>query len=82
MLQKAFMRRPSPNPEVSEFNDIAPGTKPTIVVASTSSLPEQFIGLWVMHEPKMGTEIVNIVFVHGLGGSARETWTHYPSKIF
>ena len=25
---------------------------------------------------------VNVVFVHGLGGSATETWTHYPSKTF
>ena len=35
-----------------------------------------------MHEPTTGTKIVSIVFVHGLGGSAKETWTHYPSKIF
>lgn len=25
---------------------------------------------------------VDIIFVHGLGGSARETWTHRPSKQF
>ena len=28
------------------------------------------------------TTPVNVVFVHGLGGSARETWTHYPSNTF
>ena len=35
-----------------------------------------------MHEPKTETKIVNIVFVHGLGGAARETWTHQPSNTF
>ena len=25
---------------------------------------------------------VNVVFVHGLGGSATETWTHCPSNTF
>jgi len=25
---------------------------------------------------------VNVVFVHGLGGSMTETWTHYPSNTF
>jgi hypothetical protein len=45
-------------------------------------LPERPIGLHVLHESKTGTDIVSIVFVHGLGGSARETWTHYPSKTF
>ena len=25
---------------------------------------------------------VYVVFVHGLGGSATETWTHYPSNTF
>jgi hypothetical protein len=53
--------------------------------ASTSSLPACPIGLRVLHEPNtetMNVNTVNIIFVHGLGGSARETWTHYPSKTF
>ena len=26
--------------------------------------------------------IVTVIFVHELGGSATETWTHFPSKTF
>ena len=45
-------------------------------------MPERLLGLHVLHEPKTETDIVSIVFVHGLGGSATETWTHKPSEIF
>jgi hypothetical protein len=49
---------------------------------STSS--EHPIGLRVLHEPRetVNVNVVNIVLVHGLGGSARETWTHSPSNTF
>jgi hypothetical protein len=30
----------------------------------------------------MNVATVNIIFVHGLGGSATKTWTHYPSNTF
>jgi hypothetical protein len=49
---------------------------------TASNVADGLIGLRVIHEPKVGTDIVDIVFVHGLGGSARGTWTHYPSKTF
>jgi hypothetical protein len=81
-LQKLFKRKPKPNPEVSQSSESATGTEQTTTSSSRSSLPEQPIGLHVVHEPKTQTQIVGIVFVHGLGGSARETWIHSPSKIF
>ena len=56
--------------------------KRTATRATGTLLPKQLIGLRVLHEPKMGRNIVSMVFVHGLGGSARETWTHYPSEVF
>jgi hypothetical protein len=37
-------------------------------------------GLRVLHEPREQQNIVNLVFVHGLGGSALGTWTHPQSK--
>jgi hypothetical protein len=70
--QNIFKQKPKPQPE----------PLPTTAGASTTSLPEQPFGLQVVHEPKVRTKIVSIVFVHGLGGSARGTWTHSPSNIF
>src|SRR5204863_4525412 len=50
----------------------------------TSTLSEHAIGLRVLHEPRETTNVntVHIIFVHGLGGSARETWTHSSSNTF
>ena len=40
-------------------------------------------GLHVIHEPAPPeSPLYSIVFVHGLGGSARETWTHAESGGF
>jgi len=57
-------------------------TGPT--TASKSASSKHFIGLRVLHEPQGATNgnTVNVVFVHGLGGSVTETWTHYPSNTF
>jgi hypothetical protein len=71
------------NPELPELardlrttNDIAaPG--PT----ASSAFPEHLIGLHVVHEPRREQNTVNLIFVHGLGGSAKGTWTH-SSKTF
>ena len=56
-------------------------------VAQSSQLsPDQF-GLHVVSEPALNNyngpipHITNIIFVHGLGGSAEGTWTH-ASKSF
>jgi hypothetical protein len=59
-------------------------TGPTAATASTSTSSEHLIGLRVLHEPREVTNVttVNVVFVHGLGGSATETWTHTPSNTF
>jgi hypothetical protein len=59
-------------------------TGPTTPTASTSTSSGHPIGLRVLHEPREVTNVttVNVVFVHGLGGSATETWTHYPSNTF
>jgi pimeloyl-ACP methyl ester carboxylesterase len=56
-------------------------TGPT-ATASTSTSSEHLMGLRVLHEPREMTTIVSVVFVHGLGGSATETWTHHPSNTF
>ena len=56
--------------------------EPAIHGTLSPSLPERPLGLTVLHEPKVGVKIVNIVFVHGLGGSARETWTHHSPNVF
>jgi hypothetical protein len=52
------------------------------------------LGLKVIHEPQEAkssatqpsssrdTQTVSIIFVHGLGGSTRDTWTHPESKTF
>jgi len=44
------------------------------------------VGLEIVSEPVLTSQElnppVNIIFVHGLGGSARGTWTHPESKAF
>jgi len=54
-----------------------------VVSTSTSASPEH-LGLKVRHEPNGETNVktVSIVFIHGLGGSASETWTHSSSRVF
>jgi len=44
--------------------------------------PSQNLGLQVLHEPEQPNHAINIIFVHGLGGSAKETWTHPETKEF
>lgn len=49
---------------------------------SSSAAPR--FGLQVLHEPPTETAdspAANLIFVHGLGGSATETWTHRPSNL-
>ena len=43
------------------------------------------LGLLVLHHPHIEAktqDIVSIIFVHGLGGSATGTWIHSVSKTF
>ena|SRR5436190_805049 len=48
-----------------------------------TSLPESGHGLKILHEPQTNTtKPVNVVFVHGLGGSSSGTWTHPITKAF
>ena len=73
--------------------DVVPDTAPPTFGSSTPSTERSF-GLKVLYEPRAGnasvtqsstperTKTVSIVFVHGLGGSARDTWTHAESKTF
>lgn len=77
ILKNFFKRKPPTNSETSQSSDAI--RRPAVPGAPS---PGRLIGLHVLHESKTGTGIVNIVFVHGLGGSATETWTHEPSKIF
>jgi hypothetical protein len=50
--------------------------------AESSEMP---LGLSVLHHPHIEAktqDIVSIIFVHGLGGSATGTWIHSVSKTF
>jgi len=78
ILQNFFKRKPQKNSEASQLSE----EEATATVATEMVTPERLIGLWVWHEPKTRTNIVNVIFVHGLGGSARETWIHDHSKMF
>lgn len=82
ILAKIRKQKPPTNSKDSPSNDSMTGRGQPATGAIATSLPERVIGLRVLHEPKIGSKIVSIVFVHGLGGSAIETWTHYPSKTF
>ena len=82
ILKRLFKRKPPANSETSQSSDSTIGGGTTAAGAAAASLPERPIGLRCLHEPKTETNIVSIVFVHGLGGSARLTWTHSPSQIF
>lgn len=83
-MQNIFNRKRKENPELSHSSDSATKRQRTTETSSSISLSEYPIGLRVLHEPKTDTNIkkVSIVFVHGLGGSVKETWTHNPSNTF
>ena len=51
---------------------------------------DRLLGLRVLHEPvteetptsPSTTKVLELVFVHGLGGSAKDTWTHANSGFW
>ena len=64
-------------------------TKSTTKVSSATSTPTRNgFGLQVLHDPSLvigpptscAFNLVDIVFVHGLGGAAHRTWTHARSN--
>ena len=52
------------------------GSEVSALISSSSPLSERPLGLHVLHEPLIDGNTVNLIFVHGLGGSAKDTWTH------
>lgn len=75
MLPKLFKRKPKQESDLSQSTQESQN--------NTSSLTVQSIlGLKILHEPKVTSKVVDVIFIHGLGGSARETWTHPSSGIF
>jgi pimeloyl-ACP methyl ester carboxylesterase len=57
--------------------------EPPVQPVPSPSVSEGRLGLSVLHEPHSGaTNPVNLIFVHGLGGSAINTWTNTVSKTF
>jgi hypothetical protein len=51
----------------------------------TPSNPQTSLRFKILQEPEPSSPIsnlVDIIFVQGLGGSARDTWTHPSSKCF
>jgi len=63
-------------------------------ISPSPSPVDRLFGLRVLHEPRttvtgetqtspsLNTKTVELIFVHGLGGSAKETWTHPDSNGF
>jgi len=54
---------------------------------SAGTEDQDFLGLRILHEPKENAvmpnqKTVEIIFVHGLGGSAIGTWSHGRTKGF
>jgi hypothetical protein len=47
-------------------------------------MPQQSLGLRILYEPpdSQNASKVNIIFIHGLGGTAIGTWTHPVSNGF
>ena len=46
---------------------------------------QPILGLKTLHESKAASpnsKVIDIIFIHGLGGSAEETWSHPSSKVF
>ena len=37
------------------------------------------LGLTILHEPEEGTAATDVVFVHGLQGHPKKTWTYKPA---
>jgi hypothetical protein len=65
--------------------DMSSGSSQEAGRGITPSDPQTSLGLKIMHEPDPSSptsNVVDIIFVHGLGGSARDTWTHPSSKVF
>ena len=62
--------------------------KPKSTPTDSTSIPpiEGLFGLRVLHQPQIlvpeETKAVDLIFVHGLGGSAKETWTHANTNGF
>lgn len=50
--------------------------------SSRSALRERLIGLRVLYEPRSAANTIKLVLVHGLVGSAIDTWTNPDSNIF
>jgi hypothetical protein len=65
-----------PTPDLPEVCVEFETRKDTLPVTIAPSSQEPLLGLHVLHEPRTQGNTVNLIFVHGLGGSAKGTWTH------
>ena len=81
-FKNLFRKRSTAGPPQSRQPLGQDSSTPTADNAASSS--EGRLGLRVLHEPHpQATTVVNIIFVHGLGGSALSTWTSTTaSKTF
>ena len=87
VFQKFFGQRPKNKPKPWQYS--IPSTEhgqAPLDTTSTFLSRHRDLGLQVLHEPKIleptASRIVNIIFVHGLGGSMRETWTHSSNTFW
>ncbi|KAM0258564.1 hypothetical protein ACHAQJ_003735 [Trichoderma viride] len=65
-------------PPVAQTEDVSEAHSP---LRGAEASPKDPLGLTVVHRPP-GERTVDIVFVHGLGGSSRMTWAHNHSLDF
>ena len=59
------------------------GTTRELEVTPDISEDDNPYGLEILHQPRApSAKLVQIIFVHGLGGSKRGTWTHSKGKFW
>ena len=86
MFQKFFKQQLKDKSKPSQYSIPSAEHGQAPLDTSTSLSRHRDFGLQVLHEPKLleptASRIVNIIFVHGLGGSMRETWTHSSNTFW
>jgi hypothetical protein len=67
------------------MSDPSPSQSNQDALSIDASTPQNLLGLKILHEPKdsnPNSKVVDIIFIHGLGGSSSDTWIHPSSKAF
>jgi hypothetical protein len=84
-VQSFFKRKPKTKAGALPSTAAKPNESAPSDASSSSMPPERHLGLHILHEPRVesnDSQVIDIIFVHGLGGSAYDTWAHPSSKAF